>query len=217
MTMIPRLSVDQALPAAVVLAGGRSTRMGGSDKSFALLGGRPLIAHTLDRLNSQVRMAAISANGDPSRFAAFGLPVLADTVAGFPGPLAGLLAGMEWARQAGMRRIVSVPTDSPFIPGDLVARLLDANRPHSTQPVLAASAGRRHPVVGLWPVELAKPLGDFLAAGKTYKVSVFADKHGATAVDFAMIKLADRSLDPFFNVNAPDDLSEAETLLEELR
>jgi molybdopterin-guanine dinucleotide biosynthesis protein A len=215
--MAPRLPTDQALPAAVVLAGGRSTRMGGNDKSFALLGGRPLIAHTLERLRSQVRTTAISANGDPSRFAAFGLPVLADTVAGFPGPLAGLLAGMEWARQAGARQIVSVPTDSPFIPGDLVARLLEAVQPNSTRPVLAASAGRRHPVVGLWPVELAKPLGDFLTAGKTYKVSAFADKHDAIAVDFPMIRLADRSLDPFFNVNAPDDLSQAETLLEELR
>lgn len=215
--MVTRLPADQTLPAAVVLAGGRSTRMGGSDKSFATLGGRALIAHTLERLTPQVRAIAINANGDPSRFAAFGLPVLADMVSGFPGPLAGLLAGMEWAERIGAQQIVSVPTDSPFIPNDLVSRLREASDPDLSHPVLAASGGRRHPVFGLWPVELAKPLGDFLAKGETYKVSVFADRCGATSVDFPMIMLAGNNVDPFFNVNTLDDLSVAETILRELQ
>lgn len=215
--MAPRLPADRTLPAAIVLAGGRATRMGGRDKSFAMLGGRPLMAHALERLRPQVSATAISANGDPSRFAAFGLPVLADTVADFPGPLAGLLAGMEWAERTGARQLVSIPTDSPFIPDDLVTRLRDAQGGDSARPVLAASDGKRHPVVGLWPVELAKALGDFLAAGEIYKVSVFADRHGAVAADFPMIVLAGKTVDPFFNVNTADELSVAETILEELQ
>src|SRR5215216_36271 len=107
------------LPAAVVLAGGRSSRMGGGDKSLVRLGGRPLIAHVLDRLTRQASAVAISANGDPARFAEFGLPVLPDTVPGYLGPLAGLLAGMQWAQSLGATHILSMPTDTPFFPENL--------------------------------------------------------------------------------------------------
>jgi molybdopterin-guanine dinucleotide biosynthesis protein A len=205
----------RGFPAAIVLAGGRSSRMGGRDKSLERLGGRALIAHVLDRLTRQASAAAISANGDPARFAEFGLPVLPDTVQGYLGPLAGLLAGMQWAQSLGATHILSMPTDTPFFPENLGASLAEASR--AGAPVLAASGGRRHPAVGLWPVALAGRLGDFLRSGATYKVSVFADDCGAVAVDFPMIALANGSVDPFFNVNSPADLAFAETLLPELR
>jgi molybdopterin-guanine dinucleotide biosynthesis protein A len=157
---------------------------------------------------------AISANGDPARFDAFGLPVLPDTVPGYLGPLAGLLAGMQWAQSVGATHILSMPTDTPFFPENLGSSLAEVS--HADAPVLAASGGRRHPAVGLWRVDLAGRLGDFLRSGATYKVAVFADDCGALAVDFPMIALAGRSVDPFFNVNRPADLASAETLLQEL-
>lgn len=201
-------------PAALVLAGGLSRRMGGGDKSLLQLAGRPLLAHVLGRLAAQTADIAISANGDPARFADFGRPVLADTIEGHLGPLAGLLAGMVWAREIGSAAVVSVPTDSPFIPTDLLARLAKAaaaDRPGF--PVLAASAGKRHPTVGLWPVRLAGRLLEFLASGATYKVTAFADANGATTLDFPPSTVARASVDPFFNINTPDDLAEAEALL----
>jgi len=208
-------AAEQPLPATVVLAGGRSTRMG-TDKALLKLGGKPLVAHVVERLRPQAGAVAVNANGDPSRFAALGVSVLADTVADFPGPLAGLLAGMEWAKAIGSAGIVTVPTDSPFIPRDLVVRLT-ASHPDPAHPLLAASCGRRHPVAGLWPVMLAGALRDFLAAGETYRVSVFADRCGAVSVDFPAIELDGRTVDPFFNVNTPEDFALAETILKELQ
>ena len=203
------------LPAAIVLAGGRSSRMGDVDKSLVQLGGRPLIAHVLGRLKRQASAVAISANGDPARFGELVLPVLPDTVPGYLGPLAGLLAGMQWAQSVGATHILSMPTDTPFFPESLGASLAEVSR--ADAPVLAASGGRRHPTIGLWPVALAGRLSNFLRSGATYKVSVFADECGAAAVDFPMIAVPGRSVDPFFNVNSPADLAFAETLLEELR
>jgi len=200
-------------PAAIVLAGGRSTRLGGGDKSLLTFGGRPLLLHVLNRLRPQAGTIAISANGDPSRFAQFGLPVLPDTIEGYLGPLAGLLAGMEWAQAAGAVEIASVPTDSPFIPDDLIARLMTAAGPD--RPAVATSDGKRHPVVGLWPVALAGRLRDFLRSGATYRVAAFAEACDAVLVDFPMIVRASGAVDPFFNVNTPDDLSLAEKILEE--
>lgn len=207
---------EDKLPAAVVLAGGRSTRMG-KDKALLMLGGKTLVAHVLERLRPQARAVAINANGDPLRFAALAAPVLADTVPGHPGPLAGLLAGMEWARAIGAAGIVTVPTDSPFVPRDLVARLVTAARAEPQRPVLAASCGRRHPVAGLWPVQLTGALQEFLAARETFKVSVFADRCAAVSVDFPATTIAGRTIDPFFNVNTPEDLALAEVILEELQ
>src|SRR5919197_2508826 len=139
-------STASSRPAAVVLAGGLSRRMGGNDKSLAMLGKRPLLAHVIGRLAAQTADIAISANGDPARFAEFGRPVLADTIEGHLGPLAGLLAGMTWAKGIGSAQIVSVPTDCPFLPADLISRLARASALNPNVPVLAASAGRRHPV-----------------------------------------------------------------------
>jgi molybdopterin-guanine dinucleotide biosynthesis protein A len=209
------MSAAKTLPAAIVLAGGRSSRMGGVDKSLVQLGGQPLIAHVLGRLKRQASAVAISANGDPARFGEFVLPVLPDTVPGYLGPLAGLLAGMRWAQGVGATHILSMPTDTPFFPENLGALLAEAS--HADAPVLAASSGRRHPAVGLWPVALAGRLSNFLRSGTTYKVAVFADECGAAAVDFPMIAVPGRSVDPFFNVNSPADLALGETLLGELQ
>jgi molybdopterin-guanine dinucleotide biosynthesis protein A len=203
-------------PAALVLAGGLSRRMGGREKSLLILRNRPLIAHVLGRLAAQTGSIAISANGDPARFREFGRPVLADTIEGHLGPLAGVLAGMVWAKDAGASAIVSAPTDSPFIPGDLLQRLAKAGEQHPDKPVLAASDGRLHPVVGLWPVALAGRLLDFLAAGTSYKVSDFADACAGVAIGFPAIALRGRTVDPFFNINSPEDLAEAEAVLDEV-
>ena len=206
-------STGSSRPAAVVLAGGLSRRMGGNDKSLVMLGKRPLLAHVLGRLAAQTADIAISANGDPARFADFGRPVLADTIEGHLGPLSGLLAGMIWARGIGSRQIVSAPTDCPFIPADLVSRLARASADNPGAPVLASSGGRRHPVVGLWPVALAGRLLEFLASGAKHRVADFADGCGAASTDFPMTALSGRALDPFFNINTPQDLADAEAAL----
>jgi molybdopterin-guanine dinucleotide biosynthesis protein A len=208
-------SAASTRPAALVLAGGLSRRMGGREKSLIMLRNRPLISHVLGRLAAQTGSIAVSANGDPARFQEFGRPVLADTIEGQLGPLAGVLAGMIWAKDAGAGAIVSVPTDSPFIPGDLLQRLGRAGEQNAGKPVLAASEGRLHPVVGLWPVALAGRLLDFLAAGASYKVSDFADACAAGSIDFPLIALRGRTVDPFFNINTAEDLAEAEAVLEE--
>lgn len=193
--------------AAVILAGGRAERMGGGDKCLRPLGGRPLLSHVLERLRPQVEALVLNANGDPARFAAFGLPVLPDGVADQPGPLAGVLAGLEWAARLPdpPRRLLSVPGDSPFLPRDLVARLLAADGEGVT---VAASGGRRHPVVALWPLALARPLRRALLEEGLRKVGVFAERQGGDSVDWPAAPL-----DPFFNANRPEDLAEAERLL----
>ena len=152
--------------AGVILAGGRSSRMGMTDKALLPLAGKPLLAHVIARLAPQVADIVVSANGDLSRFAPFGLPVVADSVAGYPGPLAGVLAGLEWAavNRPAIGSIVTVPTDTPFFPLDLVARFLAVKRPHPTLLVARSESGV-HPVVGLWPVEIAPDLARALAAG----------------------------------------------------
>ena len=183
--------------AGLILAGGRATRMGGGDKPLLILKGRPLIAHVIDRLISQARPLAISANGDPTRFAGFGLPVLPDAVPDFPGPLAGVLAGMDWAAGLGIERLLCVAGDTPFLPLDLVERLT----PHRFG--MAESFGRQHPTVALWPVSLREALRAALAAGE-HRVGRFAMAHGAVRVAF------DAAEDPFFNINSPEDLAEAE-------
>jgi molybdopterin-guanine dinucleotide biosynthesis protein A len=211
----PAKPIGSSRAAAVVLAGGLSRRMGGIEKSLVILGKRPLLAHVLGRLAAQTADIAISANGDPKRFADFGRPVLADTIEGHLGPLAGLLAGMTWARAIGSLQIVSAPTDCPLLPTDLISRLARASTQSPDAPVLAASGGRRHPVVGLWPVALAGKLLDFLASSAKHRVADFADACGAVTADFPLVTLPGRTVDPFFNVNTREDLAEAETVLQE--
>lgn len=191
--------------AGIILAGGRSSRMGGAEKAFLAPGGQPLVARAIERLRPQVERLAVNANGDPARFAALGVPVVADTVPGFAGPLAGILAGMRWAASRGCEAVATVAVDTPFFPADLVARLAAARGVEPHRPVVAESGGRLHPVFGLWPVSLADDLAAFLDAGETFKVAAFAQAHGAVAVSFDSAES-----DPFFNVNRPEDLAEAE-------
>ncbi len=187
--------------AAVALAGGLSRRMGGGDKPLRLLRGRTLLDHVLDRLRPQTSLLALSANGDPARFAAFGLPLLPDPVPGHPGPLAGVLAAMLWARRLGLPRVLTVPGDTPFLPPDLVARLEAAGGL-----AYAASGGRAHPTVALWPVDVADALAVAIGQGQR-RVRDWADRHGAVAVEFP-----DGPRDPFLNVNTPADLALAATV-----
>lgn len=193
----------------VVLAGGRSSRMGGGDKTLRELGGRPMLAHVLARLEPQVTDIVINANGDLSEFAAFGWPVVGDSLPDFQGPLAGIEAGLAWAAancpDAAM--VVTVPGDTPFIPGDLVGRLCEAR----SVAVARTDAGV-HPVVGVWPLSLG---GDLKAAleGGLRRASRWAEMQEAVAVYFPPVEIGGRTVDPFFNINRPEDLAEAEALL----
>ncbi len=181
----------------VILAGGAGHRMGGADKALLLLGGEPLIARAIARFAPQVERTAISANGDPARFAALGLPVLPDD--GSLGPLSGVLAALDWAD--GADGVVSIAVDTPFIPGDLVPRLLLAGAP-----AMATSGGQDHPTAALWPRALRTPLRAFLASGAKARVRDFLDRHGVVRApfpdDFA-----------FQNINTPADLTAAEARL----
>jgi molybdopterin-guanine dinucleotide biosynthesis protein A len=194
----------------VLLAGGRSTRMGGGDKCLVELGGRPLLTHAIERLRPQVGALVLNANGDPERFARFGLPVAADTVAGFAGPLAGILAGMLFARdhRPDIRYVATAATDSPFFPDDLVARLSAAV--DGSEVAIARCGGRDFPVFGLFPVGLAGDLAEFLATSRNLAVMAWIDRRTAQVVEF---EAPGGAPDPFINVNAPDDLAAAETVV----
>ena len=191
-------------PLGVILAGGRATRMGGGDKSLRVLGGAPILARVIDRLRPQVAGLALNANGDPARFAEFGLPVVADSVEGFAGPLAGVLAGLDWAAGEGAEAIVTAAADTPFFPDDLAARLQEAAAGMADPLVLAASPEGRHPTFGLWPVALRDDLRAALEGGLR-KVVLWTDRHGGRVAEFPS-----GTPDPFFNVNTPEDLARAE-------
>ena len=184
----------------LILAGGEGRRMGGADKALLALGGRPLLAHAIDRLGPQVEALALSANGDPARFAAFGLPVLAD--ARPQGPLSGVLSGLRWAAAAGADALVTVPVDTPFLPGDLVPRLWLAG---DGRAAYAEAGGRAHPACALWPVGLAGDLADGLDRGEA-KVMHFVARHAAAPAGFP-------DENAFLNLNAPGDLDLAESML----
>jgi molybdopterin-guanine dinucleotide biosynthesis protein A len=188
----------------VILAGGQGQRMGGVDKAMVPLAGAPLLAHVIARLEPQVERLALSANGDASRFARFGLPVLPDGQGA--GPLAGLLAALRWAAPLGATAVVSAPVDGPFLPGDLCPRLCLAAESAPEGLAVAQAGGRLHPTYGLWPVGLAGPLAAFLDSGAKPKVMDFVDAHGATEAHFA-----DGS--GFDNLNTPEDLARAEAVL----
>lgn len=206
-------------PQAVVgllLAGGQSTRMGGGDKCLRPLAGRPMLAHVAERLAPQCTTLIINANGDPARFAAFGLPVVADTIEGFVGPLAGILAGMRWAALNAPQatHLCSASSDAPFVPRDLVARCAEALRERPTAIAVAQSHGELHPVIGLWPVALADDLEAALKEG-VRKVLRWTDRHGTVPVPFEPVTLGGQAIDPFFNANTPEELDEARALLGE--
>jgi molybdopterin-guanine dinucleotide biosynthesis protein A len=196
----------------VLLAGGLSRRRGGGDKSLRLLAGRPLLAHVIERLRPQVAEMVLNANGDPARFAAFGVPVIADSVPDFAGPLAGILAGLDWAAASrpDCALIASVPTDGPFLPRDLVERLIQGMAEAGAELVCAASGGHAHPVIGLWPVALREELRRAVLDEGIRKVDVWTARYRLATVPFA-----DEidGIDPFFNANRPDDLDRAAALL----
>ena len=193
----------------VILAGGLSRRMGGGDKSLLDLDGRPILEHVIARLAPQVDRLALNANGDPARFAGYGLPVLPDGVGGFAGPLAGVLAGMDWAASHGFGAIVTAAADTPFFPEDLVSKLRAAAHA-GTVPLAMAVTPRgdgpgfdRHPTFGLWDVALREDLRAALEGGLR-KVVDWTEPHGCARAVFH-----GNGTDPFFNVNTPRDLEAA--------
>jgi len=194
-------------PIGILLAGGLATRMGGGDKSLRLLCGKPILAHVIARIRPQVAALALNANGDPARLAEWGLAVVPDAIPDFPGPLAGIHAGMVWARahHPGATDIVSVPTDTPFLPADLIDRLLAARG--DADIAVAASAGQPHPVVALWPVRLADQLHRLVTQEGMRRVTDFARRHTVAYADFPV-----GTIDPFLNINRPVDLEQAELL-----
>ena len=200
----------------VLLAGGRASRLEGGDKCLLELGRKKLLAWTIERLRPQVGALVLNANGDPGRFASFGLPVIADyaspKIGDFAGPLAGVLAGMTYAlaKTPEATGVLTAPTDTPFLPLNLVARLVTASA--GKQLAVARSATGIHPVVGLWPLALAEDLRRDLEAGQR-KVVDWVKAQGAVEVDFPEERIGGRSFDPFFNINRPEDLAEAEALL----
>lgn len=197
----------------VVLAGGRSSRMGGREKALLDIGGMPMLQHVLARLRPQVGRIVINANGDPGRFAGNCLPVVADSVEGCAGPLAGLHAGIEWARRETPQAlyVASVPVDTPFLSCDLVVRLKAALQKKGVACAIAASGGERHPVAGLWSVELAEDLSAALQQN-VRALHRFADAHRCAVAEFPPVLVGGNEVDPFFNVNAPEDLDKARVL-----
>lgn len=194
----------------VLLAGGRARRMGGGDKCLRPLAGRPLLAHVVERVAPQVDRLVLNANGDPARFAGFGLPVAADLLPGALGPLAGVLTGMAWAAAAApdARWILTVATDAPFLPADLAARLHAGVRGEEADMACAVSGGRHHPVIGLWPVGLRSALEAALRDEGITKVDRWTSRYRLAVADFDS-----GPPDPFFNANRPEDLETAEKLL----
>jgi molybdopterin-guanine dinucleotide biosynthesis protein A len=199
---------DSGVP-GVVLAGGLARRMGGGDKPLREIGGRTILTRVIERLRPQCECLVLNANGNPLRFASFGLPVVADGVEHNPGPLAGILAGLDWvaANRPDAQWIVSTPGDCPFLPLDLVARLRHGLRAQGAELAVAASRGRAHPVVGLWSVALRDALRNALVVEGLRKV---ADWTGRRRV--ATVAWSAEPLDPFFNANTIHDLAEAERL-----
>jgi molybdenum cofactor guanylyltransferase len=193
----------------LVLAGGLARRMGGGDKALIDIGGIPILDRALARLRPQCMGIVLNANGDPSRFARFGLPVIADDIPNFAGPLAGILAGLDWAAEnaRGVDWLVSVPGDCPFLPRDLVARLHQARLESESALACARSGEWRHPVVALWPVALRADLRRALVEEDFRKIEIWTARHGVAVAEWAA-----EPVDPFFNVNTPEDHARASAI-----
>jgi molybdopterin-guanine dinucleotide biosynthesis protein A len=202
----------RAATLGLVLDGGRARRMGGADKGLMLLAGRPMMAHAIERLRPQAAKLAISANGDPSRFACFGLPVVADDPSDFSGPLAGVLAGLENCARVEplLTFVASLPGDAPFAPEDFVARLHAARRAAGADIAIALSGGRAHHVAALWPVAMADALRRAVVEEGLRKVEHFASRYAVATAEWPT-----DPLDPFMNVNSPQDLVRAEAFIAE--
>ena len=194
----------------VLLAGGLSRRMGGGDKCFHELAGRPLLAHAIDRARPQVATLVLNANGDAGRFAAYELPFVADSIPDFAGPLAGVLAALEWTQTnfAQAEFVASFPSDAPFFPEDLVARLHQAVRDGGADTACARSGGRTHPVFGLWPLRLAGALRSAMVDEGLRRIDSWTARYRHLLVDYP-----DQPRDPFFNINSPADAEAARALV----
>jgi molybdopterin-guanine dinucleotide biosynthesis protein A len=193
----------------VLLAGGLARRMGGGDKPMRTIGGRTILARVIARLEPQCDGLILNANGDPARFAAFGLPVIPDGVADFPGPLAGILAALDWtaANRSDVSLVLSAAGDCPFLPRDLVSRLHAALTSESAELAVAASDGQSHPVIGLWSVGLREQLRHALVVDDVRKIDRWTARYRLATVTWPVTPL-----DPFFNANTMDDIAEAERL-----
>lgn len=194
----------------VLLAGGLARRMGGGDKPMKTIGGRPILAYVIERLAPQCEGLILNANGDPARFAAFGLPVVADTVEGFAGPLAGVLTALDWAaaHRPEVEFVLSAATDCPFLPRDLVPRLHQARLAENAQLAVACSGGQSHPVIGLWSVALRSELRHALVVEDIRKIDRWTARYRLATVAWPAAPV-----DPFFNANTIDDIATAERLL----
>jgi len=206
-----------SLPKAVLgvlLAGGKSSRMGGGDKCLMPLAGAPMLSHVVGRLRPQVTELILNANGDLARFAAFGLPIVEDYLGDHAGPLAGIHAAIHWAKtnRPESRFIITAATDTPFFPTDLVARFLSSLVGSEPRLLVARSDEGVHPIFGLWPVQLGPEIEKSLTSGMR-KVQAWVSEHQAQEIFFPRMEIGGRNIDPFFNVNRPDDLAEAEAVL----
>ncbi|MBA2398658.1 MAG: molybdenum cofactor guanylyltransferase MobA [Bradyrhizobium sp.] len=193
----------------VLLAGGLARRMGGGDKPMRTIGGRTILDRVIARLKPQCDGLLLNANGDPARFAAFGLPVVPDGVGNFPGPLAGILAGLDWAaaNRPEVKWMLSAAADCPFLPRDLVSRLVAALREENAELAVAASDGQSHPVIGLWSVSLREQLRHALVVEDVRKIDRWTARYRLATVTWPV-----EPLDPFFNANTMDDIAEADRL-----
>jgi molybdopterin-guanine dinucleotide biosynthesis protein A len=196
----------------IILAGGQARRLGGVDKALIAIGGEPILTRLARRLGEQCAGLALNANGDPARFAGFGLPVVADDIAGFAGPLAGVLAGMDYvaANFTDIFHIITVPADTPFVPRDLVARLSEAAAAAGADIAVARSGERDHYTIALWPVALRGALRRALAEEELRKMRGFIERYGSVAVEWPT-----EPRDPFFNINRPEDVELAEAMARE--
>jgi molybdopterin-guanine dinucleotide biosynthesis protein A len=196
-------------PFGVLLAGGLASRMGGGDKGLRTVGGATILARVIEILQPQCAGLVLNANGDPARLAQFGLPVVADDIGGYKGPLAGILAGLDWvaAHRPDVAIVLSAPTDTPFLPEDLVARLAAVRREQGADIACASSCGGTHPVVALWPVDIRAELRRALVQEDERKIDRFTKRFKVAAADWPCAPF-----DPFFNANEPADLHQAESI-----
>ena len=203
------MTTDWPVTPGVLLAGGLARRMGGGDKPMRRIGGRTILERVIARLKPQCDGLILNANGDPARFASFSLPVIADSVADFPGPLAGILAALDWAAavRPDVAWILSAAADCPFLPRDLVARLHEARAEEEAQLAVAASGGQSHPVIGLWSVALREELRHALVKEDVRKIDRWTARYKLATVNWPATPL-----DPFFNANTMDDIAQAERL-----
>lgn len=195
----------------VILAGGRAQRMEGRDKAFIVLDGAPILTHVAKHFAPQCLATVISANGDPSRFKTFQLPVVPDTIPDHPGPLAGILAALEWVAKhhPSVDWVASVTVDAPFIPDDFVLRLHEARSSRRAELAIAQSAERNHPACALWPVSSSASLRQAIQAEGLRKVGAWVARH-----DTGTAVWPSHPVDPFFNINTPEDLKLAQSLID---